>query len=367
MTLIFTLLSIVYAWTSLTTAREFWRRRTTLFDQRLTQGERALFDRGAFFLLIPIGVLLHEFGHAVATWQVGGTVERFRWFLFWGYIIPEGSFSALQHWWISLAGNLVSVLLGVVALAAAVAVESRPWRYWLMSFARLEFFYSLVFYPVFSLITEFGDFQVIYGPLLTRLGFGGIVAQRFASPELFGPAAATAVVHVAVLAGLVALDRHPAFRRWLIKRTSSSDFERLIEDARSASDAEAPMRLAQAYVDNGDQRLAIAELEAAATQFPDDPRPPFGLANIAVGRGRHDRALMLYERALALAPAGATRLRALALQGMAEAELAHGRSDAAIDRMSEAADVLAGAGFSEEAEEVRGQREALAERVGRRG
>ena len=84
MSLLFTLLSVYYAWISLKTGREFFKRRKTLFDEKLTLGERALLDRGSFFLLIPLSVLLHELGHAMATWQVGGTVARFRWFMFWG-------------------------------------------------------------------------------------------------------------------------------------------------------------------------------------------------------------------------------------------------------------------------------------------
>src|SRR5688572_25246786 len=67
-------------------------------------------------LLIPIGVLLHELGHALATWQVGGQVREFQWRVFWGYIVPEGSFSPTEDWWISLSGNLVSVALGLLAI-----------------------------------------------------------------------------------------------------------------------------------------------------------------------------------------------------------------------------------------------------------
>ncbi len=367
MGLIFTLLSVIYAWTSLKTAREFFQRRATLFDERLTQYERALFDRGAFFLLIPIGVLLHELGHAAATWQVGGTVERFRWFMFWGYIIPKGDFSPLQDWWIALAGNVVSVLLGVAAAALALVIVSRPWRYWLASFARLEFFYSLIFYPAFSLLTQFGDFQMIYGPLLTRAGLGGNVTRPFSSPELFGPAAATALVHCVVLAGLVALDRHPDFRRWLLLRTTPPGLGRLIDEARDAPDAEASMRMAEAYAHNGDTLLANAELEAAALRFPNDPRPPFGLARIAADAGRHDRALKLYDRALTNAPLGATRLRAMALEGIADAELAHGRPAAALDRMGEAVDLLEGAGLEAEAEAMRTRRAELSQRLGKVG
>ena len=282
----------------------------------------------------------------------------------WGYIIPEGNFTLLQNWWISFAGNLVSVLVGVAAVIAALLIRSRPWRHWLASFARLDFFYSLVFYPVFSLITEFGDFQVIYGPLLARVGLGGGVAQRFDVPALFGLALAIAIAHVLLLAGLVALDRHPRFRRWLLLRTAPPEMERLVDEARGATDAESSLRLAEIYANNGDDRLAKAELESAAALYPDDPRPPFGLAQIAAGKGRHDQALELYEQAIRSAPSGATRLKALALEGMAHAEVAHGHRSEALAHMTEAVDSLRGDGLAAEADVVQERRDQLAARLG---
>jgi len=82
MALVFTLISLWYTWISFQTLGRLWRRRATLFDDEVTPGDRAFFDRSAFFLLIPLGVLLHEVGHAAATWQVGGQVDTFRWFVF---------------------------------------------------------------------------------------------------------------------------------------------------------------------------------------------------------------------------------------------------------------------------------------------
>lgn len=56
---------------------KFWDSQVTFKDCELAQ-------RLAIFTLIPIGVLLHEVGHSLATWQVGGTVLSFQWRFYWG-------------------------------------------------------------------------------------------------------------------------------------------------------------------------------------------------------------------------------------------------------------------------------------------
>src|SRR5512142_3503694 len=117
---LFDLLSLFYVFVgarALLSLRRNWREFT---DDELTGFDRRLAGELAFFVFIPIGVLFHELGHAVATYQVGGTVDwlhgGFHYALFWGYVIPEGEFSVLQDWWIALSGNLVSVLYGFLPL-----------------------------------------------------------------------------------------------------------------------------------------------------------------------------------------------------------------------------------------------------------
>src|SRR5438445_814193 len=50
------------------------RRWSSFWSQPLDANSRQLAVQVAFFLIIPVGVLLHETGHAVATWSVGGHV-----------------------------------------------------------------------------------------------------------------------------------------------------------------------------------------------------------------------------------------------------------------------------------------------------
>ena len=93
---IFDLLSLFYAFLgirAISTAIKNWRAFT---DDQLTAVDRRLASELAFFVLIPIGVLFHELGHAAATYQFGGRVDwlngGFHYALFYGYVVlPERS------------------------------------------------------------------------------------------------------------------------------------------------------------------------------------------------------------------------------------------------------------------------------------
>ena len=45
------------------------RHRRVFFDDNITAQDRQRVARLALFVLIPLGVLLHEVGHALAVWQ----------------------------------------------------------------------------------------------------------------------------------------------------------------------------------------------------------------------------------------------------------------------------------------------------------
>lgn len=155
---------LLYVFLALQTVVMLRRAGRSIFDDRVTVEDRMLLDRAALFLLIPLAVLVHELGHAAATLQVGGRVLALRWYLFFGYVIPAGDFTALQDWWISLAGNLVGLLVALLATAALALPLPPAWFYLVFSFARLQFFYAVFFYPIFSFLTRWGDWVTIYGP-----------------------------------------------------------------------------------------------------------------------------------------------------------------------------------------------------------
>jgi hypothetical protein len=139
--------------------RDFW-------DERLTGRDYQLAGGIAFFLLVPIGVLLHEFGHMLAAWLTGGRVLGLGYFFYWGYVeyIPATD-SPTAEWFVSLAGNAVSFFLGVICLVAAVRLHNLRGvlRVILLQIGILEIAQTLIFYPLLDLDPNFpGDWESIY-------------------------------------------------------------------------------------------------------------------------------------------------------------------------------------------------------------
>lgn len=137
--------------------REFWNEGVTGRGRQLASGV-------AFFLLVPVGVLLHEFGHMLAVWSIGDRVLSLGYFFFWGYVEWPGG-TNLQNWYVSLAANFVSYLLGVAALFAAVKAKFRhPIINIVLAYLGiLELVQTLIVYPLMSLDPNFnGDWDTIY-------------------------------------------------------------------------------------------------------------------------------------------------------------------------------------------------------------
>lgn len=141
---------------------QLYKNWSGFWDERITVSDRRLASQLAFFILVPLGVLAHELGHSIATWQVGGTVQTFRWYGFSGYIIPTGDFSLGEYWWIYFAGNLVSILLGLISIWLLTRVKKRIVGEILYYFAVIQLIVSLIAYPLYSLLTRMGDWIQIY-------------------------------------------------------------------------------------------------------------------------------------------------------------------------------------------------------------
>lgn len=176
---------------------KFWDSQVTLKDCELAQ-------RLAIFVLVPIGVLLHEIGHSLATWQVGGIVSSFQWRFYWGYIIPLGDFSSVEYWWIAFSGNLVSILLGLLPIPFIPYIHKRIVGELLYSYACVELIFSLVVYPVTSFALGRGDWIKIYD----------FTVQPYVS--------LTAITHVLLLRGLWQLYHSQKAIFWRLARNSST-------------------------------------------------------------------------------------------------------------------------------------------------
>ncbi len=182
------IMSLLMAVISIRTIYQTIRDRDQLFDDSFTRADRQHMSVAAFFILIPVSVLLHEIGHAVSIWWYGGDVVAFGFFFFFGFVGYEGISDAVELFWIALWGNIVSVALGLGALLLAFV---RPMRaainYLFIMFGIISILMSLVFYPLMDLLSDLhGDWSRIY------------------SAETMEHAIGTGIVHGAILLGMVA-------------------------------------------------------------------------------------------------------------------------------------------------------------------
>ncbi len=194
------LFSLLTVFISVQTVRELYQKKQQFGDNKITLADRDLATRVALFILVPLGVLLHEIGHSLGTWQVGGKVETFRWFFFSGYIIPSGDFSLGEDWWISFAGNLVSILLAILPIPFIFSVQKRIVGEILYKFVAIQTIYCLVWYPLYSAFNKHGDWFVIYHPIFKPFIYYLLIA------------------HLALLWWLWQLYQSPRMLQWRLAR-----------------------------------------------------------------------------------------------------------------------------------------------------
>lgn len=178
---IFTILSIILSLVSIRVLVITVRDRKQLFDRDFTPQDRQRLSEAAFFLLMPISVLLHEAGHAVTVLLFGGQVTGFGFYLFYGYVQYQGFYTPSQLFWIAFSGNLVSIVLGLVAVAVPLWRRlNPPAAYLLLIFGAIDLANSLVFYPVLDFVIHLeGDWSQIYSgrtPILS----GGLAVIHIA-------------------------------------------------------------------------------------------------------------------------------------------------------------------------------------------
>lgn len=203
---LFAALSLIMVLVSIRVLVTTVRQRDTLFDENFTRADRQHLVEIALFLLLPVSVLFHEVGHAVAVWLAGGEVLGFGYYFFFGYVAHAGYYTPANLFWIALSGNLVSILLGVAAIGLVVVRPMRPAvNYLLLMFGAIDLLNSLVFYPVLDFAANLvGDWSQIY---------------TGDTPVLSG---ITGVIHGAFLVGAVIAWRSDRARRWFAERTGVS-------------------------------------------------------------------------------------------------------------------------------------------------
>ncbi len=264
-------------------AFDLYKHWDTFWDDDITPQERMDATRVAIFILVPIGVLLHEVGHALAVWQLGGRVVQFNWSFLSGYVVPEGNFSPAGVWWIYFSGNLVSILLGFGALLALL-VPVRPMvKYLAVTFAEVELFMSLIGYPMLSLAGVEGDWVGIYGIPPTPLKL------------------VLALLHVALLVALIWFIRNPRVRRWRLLLSHAAQRRVGALEASIAAhptDLQPRLDLAQYYMEQGEPTLARETVNEALQAAPGDPDALYAAGVLAEQGKKNKQAADYYQQAL---------------------------------------------------------------------
>jgi hypothetical protein len=155
------LLSLVYVAAALYTLWQLPRRWHSLVDATYTDDDRNLAGRIGFLLLTPLGVLLHELGHMLAAWLLGGRDISLSYRVYWGYVQYRGQIGPTGEWIVAAAGPAASLALGLAAGYAALRAR-QPWRDIGLAFAHATLLLDLVLYPAMSVIGGVGDFIWIY-------------------------------------------------------------------------------------------------------------------------------------------------------------------------------------------------------------
>jgi hypothetical protein len=173
----FAIISLIYVVIGVRVIYRLIGSWTPVWDRNFTQKDRSIVDEAAFFVLVPISVALHEFGHAVAIWTMGGEVVDFGYFGFAGFVsYYPGQFSDVQRTIIAAAGSLVNLILCLAALGLVLWWKP-PLRAsineLLLQFTFLSGINAFVVYPLLDLASGMnGDWRQMYDsgvPWLTGL------------------------------------------------------------------------------------------------------------------------------------------------------------------------------------------------------
>jgi hypothetical protein len=156
--------------------REIWDADLSVQDRRNLQKINAYF-------VLPLSVLFHECGHAVATLWAHGKIGEFHFAIWSGYVVPIGLFTAGERLVIDLAGTIFQVALSLAFLIAAVYVRSPPMVALLIYAGLSSLAVAVITYPLLGVGGMYGDWINIYGSPL--IGWLFVVAFVHAAFVLF--------------------------------------------------------------------------------------------------------------------------------------------------------------------------------------
>ena len=171
----FGLISLFYVAIGIRFLFQFLPQRVAILDDDFTPYDRSMVSQAAFFIMLPISVLLHEAGHAVAILMFGGEIVDFGYYFFAGFVSynPTG-FSETQQWIVAFAGTFVNLVLIIIALWLALFRTpslNQARSDLLIQFAFISGINAFVIYPLLDLASNLnGDWRQMYSsgqPALT--------------------------------------------------------------------------------------------------------------------------------------------------------------------------------------------------------
>lgn len=156
------LLNLIYLPLMVITIRDLITNWHSIWDSHLTSRDRFILQKVVIFLIMPIVVYCHEMGHALSIEYFGGKVAEFHFGLFWGFVVPQGTFTADQTVITYLAGNAVQIAIGLLAGLIALFVSSPPVVAMLVYLALWSVGGTVVIYALMSATGFYGDWIAIY-------------------------------------------------------------------------------------------------------------------------------------------------------------------------------------------------------------
>lgn len=215
--------------------------------------QKNLIDRAAFFIGIPLGVVVHELSHAALIYLFGGKVIDAGYGFYWGYVVPSGTFTPAENWLISLAGTIGSLLYGIGVWLLLRKIPISSYRYFGLRVLRIHLIYSLIYYPLFTALTFVGDWRIIY----------------LDSPRIL--AGITLVFHVASLIFLWWSDQRGLYEMpGFSTVTAMKEYEALRGVASSnPADPQIHLSMVDAYQRSGMPHTARHALQQYLKRFPD--------------------------------------------------------------------------------------------------
>ncbi len=212
--LIFTLLSAFQLWRGVKQVGVVRQRWTEFVADPLTRWKQHAAREMAFYVAIPISIFLHELGHAIVVWVLGGSVVAFGYFFFWGFVLPDRTFLPNQEWVLSTAGTWGNLLFAAVVWLWLRGNKSATLRYFAKQTLSSQIVYALIYYPIFTGVFGFGDWRTIY--------------DFSATPLLSGT---WAVLHALMLLGYWLLQRRGWFDELaFVDAESAEKYNQLAQD-----------------------------------------------------------------------------------------------------------------------------------------